>query len=87
MRTRYEQILKALFRQNLRRDRERLGITRVAMARRLRMAERSYLDLEYGTYSCSALTLMLYLAFICEEPGAFIRSFRERVREEDGAEL
>ena len=80
MRTRYEQILKALFWQNLRRDRERLGITRVAMARRLRMAERSYLDLEYGTYSCSALTLMLYLAFICEDSGAFIRSFRERVR-------
>ena len=87
MRTRYEQMLKALFRHHLRRERERLGITRVAMARRLRMAERSYLDLEYGNYSCSALTLMLYLAFICEDPGAFIRSFRERVRQEDGAEL
>lgn len=87
MRKRYEELLKDYFRQRLRRDRERLGITRVAMARRLRMAERSYLDLEYGTYSCGALTLMLYLAFICADPGEFIRSFREIVRKEDSSAL
>lgn len=83
MRKRYEELLKELFRQWLRHDRERLGITRVAMARRLRMAERSYLDLEYGTYSCGALTLMLYLAFLCDDPEAFIRSFRETITKED----
>ena len=83
MRKRYEELLKELFRQWLRHDRERLGTTRVAMARRLRMAERSYLDLEYGTYSCGALTLMLYLAFLCDDPEAFIRSFRETITKED----
>ena len=82
MRKQYEELLKELFRRRLRQDRERLGITRVAMARRLRMAERSYLDLEYGTYSCGALTLMLYLAFVCADPEEFIRSFREMIQEE-----
>ena len=82
MRKQYEELLKEFFRRRLRQDRERLGITRVAMARRLRMAERSYLDLEYGTYSCGALTLMLYLAFVCGDPEEFIRSFREQVQEE-----
>lgn len=82
MRKQYEERLKELFRRRLCQDRERLGITRVAMARRLRMAERSYLDLEYGTYSCGALTLMLYLAFVCADPEEFIRSFREQVQED-----
>lgn len=82
MRKQYEELLKEFFRRRLRQDRERLGITRVAMARRLRMAERSYLDLEYGTYSCGALTLMLYLAFVCADPEEFIRSFREMIQEE-----
>ncbi len=36
------------------------------------MAVRSYIDLDHGKTSCSAVTLVLYLIYVCDEPQAFL---------------
>lgn len=66
MRKHYTRILKAFFARKLFQTRmENLKITQEDMASHLSMSCRSYVDLEHGNTSCSAVTLArfpLYLA-------------------------
>ena len=77
MRNRYKQILKAFFHHKLFRTRvDVLGITQEEMAHRLVLSSRSYVDLDHGRTSCSAVTLALFLAFVCIDPIAFREELR-----------
>lgn len=77
MRARYTQIFKDFFHQKLFRSRIDLGLTQEAMAQRLLMASRTYVDLDHGKTGCSALTLALYLIYICPNAAEFLDELRE----------
>ena len=77
MRNRYKQILKAFFHHKLFRTRvDVLDITQEEMAPLLAMSCRSYVDLEHGTTSCSAVTLALFLVYVCSNPTEFLEDLR-----------
>lgn len=77
MRKQYTQIFKEFFHSKLIRSRDDLGISQEEMAERLEMAGRSYIDLDHGKSGCSAITLVLYLIYICDEPQAFLDELKE----------
>ena len=77
MRNRYEQVLKAFFHHKLFRTRvDVLDITQEEMAHRLAMSSRSYVDLDHGRTSCSAVTLALFLVYVCNDPTVFLEELR-----------
>lgn len=77
MRTHYTSIFKAFFHEKLFRRRVALDITQEEMADRLVMASRTYVDLDHGKTGCSALTLALFLIYVCAEPLAFLEELRD----------
>ena len=81
MRKCYSKILKAYFYESLIHARQDLGITQEEMAFRLSMACRTYIDLDHGKTSCSAVTLALYLVYICQDPVRFIDGLRNAFEE------
>ena len=76
MRSHYTSIFKAFFHKKLFRRRMELDITQEEMAERLVMAGRTYVDLDHGKTGCSALTLALFLIYICADPLAFLEELR-----------
>ena len=77
MRKHYTNILKTFFHDKLFYSRETLGISQEEMAHRLVMATRTYIDLEHGKTSCSALTLALFLIYVCTDPTTFLEELRD----------
>lgn len=76
MRKHYLRVLKAFFHDKLFYTREALGFTQEEMAHRLAMAGRTYVDLDHGKTSCSALTLALFLIYVCADPMSFLEELR-----------
>ena len=77
MRTHYTSIFKTFFHEKLFRRRVELDITQEEMADRLIMANRTYVDLDHGKTGCSALTLALFLIYICADPLIFLEELRD----------
>lgn len=77
MREQYTHIFKEFFHQNLVHSRYVLGISQEEMAERLEMAVRSYIDLDHGKTGCSAITLVLYLIYICDQPQLFLDELKD----------
>ena len=82
MRKQYTQVLKVFFHQKLFHSRVDMGITQEDMACRLSMASRTYIDLDHGKTCCSALTLALFLIYICTDPLAFLKELQEAFESE-----
>jgi len=77
MRERYKQALKAFFRHQIFYTRvEMLEITQEEMAHRMSLSSRSYVDLEHGKTSCSAVTLAMFLVYVCNDPIKFQEELR-----------
>ncbi|MGN0166978.1 MAG: hypothetical protein ACI4AB_02950 [Acetatifactor sp.] len=76
MRKTYHVILKCIFYENLIRTRSRLGLTQSQMAEKLAMDDRSYIDLDHGKTCCSAVTLALFLVYVCEDVYSFVEELR-----------
>ncbi|MBQ8603565.1 MAG: hypothetical protein IJ410_01800 [Oscillospiraceae bacterium] len=49
------------------------------MAEILMMDVRSYVELDHGCSSCSALTLCLFLIYCCEEPYSFLDELKNSI--------
>lgn len=77
MREQYNQILKSLLHDKIIESRNDLCISQEEMAHRLAMAGRSYIDLEHGKTGGSALTLALYLVYLCPDSTAFLNELKE----------
>ena len=77
MRKQYIRILKVFFCRKVRSSRAELEISQEDMADRLLMAARTYIDLEQAKNCCSALTLALYLIYVCNDPLAFLNELRQ----------
>lgn len=76
MRKMYTSILKGFFYQSLIQRRAALHMTQSEMAELLAMDERSYIDLDHGKTCCSAVTLALFIAFVCEDVFQFTEDLR-----------
>ena len=76
MRKRYNDILRAFFYNHLILTRYALKRTQAQMAKSLLMEARSYINLDHGKSGCSALTLVLYLLYFCEDPLDFLEKLR-----------
>lgn len=83
MRRHYTKVLKSFFHQKLFRSRVNLGITQEEMADKLSMSSRTYVDLDHGKTGCSALTLALFLIYICTDPLEFLEELRDAFERED----
>ena len=81
MKERYKQILKTLLQEKIIECRNDLCISQEEMAHRLSMAGRSYIDLEHGKTGGSALTLALYLVYLCPDSEAFLKGLRDAFEE------
>ena len=77
MRKHYTNVLKSFFCDKLLHTREALGFSQEEMAHRLAMAARTYVDLDHGKTSCSALTLARFLIYVCADPVAFLEELRD----------
>lgn len=49
------------------------------------MEDRSYIDLDHGKSCCSALTLALFLIYLCEDPMLFLNKLRKAFEAEDSS--
>lgn len=77
MRKHYLKKLKKVFCKNIIMTRTALGLTLEQMANKLSMDPRSYIDIDHGKNSCSALTLILYLIYCCPDVKAFLSEVKE----------
>lgn len=76
MRHHRQRVLKDFFNSRLILARDNLGVTQEEMAHRLNMAPRTFSDLERGKNSCGALTLVLFMIYICKDPMEFLEELR-----------
>lgn len=76
MRKIYRAILKRHFYNSLIRARAAKRFTQSEMAVKLAMDDRSYVDLDHGKTSCSAVTLALFLIYVCEDVTGFLEELR-----------
>ena len=76
MRKLYFTVLKKHFCSCLLHSRASLGLTQSKMGERLAMDERSYIDLEHGKSCCSAVTLAMYLVYLCSDVERFLEELR-----------
>lgn len=82
MRKHHSQVFKVFFHEKLFRSRVDLDLTQEEMAHRLLMASRTYVDLDHGKSSCSALTLALFLIYVCTNPLDFLEELRNAFEDE-----
>ena len=83
MRKLYLSALKSYFHKQLIRRRTELGLTQEQMAQRLMMSVRPYVYLDHGETCCSALTLVLFLIYICDDPKKFLDELRHAFEDSD----
>ena len=76
MRKQYTEVLKTFFHKEVHTRRKSLGISQEEMAYKLAMGCRSYAKIDKGYICCSALTLVLYLIYICEDHSVFLHKLR-----------
>lgn len=76
MRKTYRNILKHQFHLSLIRARTAQEMTQAEMAEKLAMDDRSYIDLDHGKTCCSAVTLALFLVYICGDVNGFVEDLR-----------
>ncbi len=83
MRNQRQRVLNDFFNSELILERDHLGITQEEMAHRLSMATRTFSELERGKNSCGALTLALFMIYICRDPMKFLENLKNAL-ESDG---
>ena len=76
MRRTYRNVLKNHFHVHLVQIRTTNGLTQSEMAEKLSMDDRSYIDLDHGKTCCSAVTLALFLVYVCEDVHTFLEELR-----------
>lgn len=81
MRKQYTEVLKSFFQEKVYNRRKNMGISQEEMASRLEMGCRGYARLDQGQRCCSALTLALFLIYICEDPLSSLQELRHALEE------
>ena len=76
MRRIYRNVLKHHFHVHLVQIRTAYGLTQSEMAEKLSMDDRSYIDLDHGKTCCGAVTLALFLVYVCDDVQEFLEELR-----------
>lgn len=79
MRKTVNTILRKRFHEALVQIRGKKAWTQSKMAQLLCMDDRSYIDLDHGKTSCSAVTLALFLIYVCEDVNGFLEDLRRHI--------
>ena len=77
MRKIYQEILKEQFYNHVIHTRDEKNMTQAEMAEKLAMADRSYIELDHGKFGCSAVTLALYLCYLCDDTQGFLDQLKK----------
>lgn len=77
MRKTYHEILKKQFYDHVIHTRDEKNMTQAEMAEKLAMADRSYIELDHGKFGCSAVTLALYLCYLCDDTQGFLDQLKK----------
>ena len=83
MRKQYIAILNKFFHKNLTATRMQNRLSQVKMADKLIMDTRSYVNLDHGKSGCSALTLALFLIYLCDDAPGFLNELRKQLEDTD----
>lgn len=83
MRKRNQRVFKEFFNNRLILARDNLAVTQEEMAHRLSMSPRTFSDLERGRSGCGALTLALFMIYICTDPITFLEELRHALESEN----
>lgn len=81
MRKAYHIRLREHFHRALVETRERKELSQAQMAEKLAMDERSYIDLDHGKTCYSAVTLVLFLIYVCEDVEKFLLELKNALEE------
>ena len=73
----YRTILKRFFRTRFITFRNSTNYTDAELSEQLEMDERSFSYLIHGKTSCSVVTLVLFLLYLCPDPNEFLLSLKE----------
>ena len=76
MREKCKNILRIYFYNQIIMMRNNMGLTQGQMAELLQMTRRSYADLEIKASCCGAITLILFLIYICEDVDLFLSELK-----------
>lgn len=76
MKTLYLETLRKAFCDKIRLCRAALDISQEDMAAQLEVSTRAYINLEHGDSCCGALTLVLFLIYICDDATVFLADLR-----------
>ena len=76
MRKVYHMRLKEHFHRALVETREHRKMSQAQIAEKLAMDERSYIDLDHGKTCCSAVTLALFLIYVCDDASKFLAELK-----------
>ena len=76
MRKVYHMRLREHFHRALVETREHREMSQAQMAEKLAMDERSYIDLDHGKTCCSAVTLALFLIYVCDDASKFLAELK-----------
>ena len=76
MKDNYKRALRIHLANHFAQTRFKRGMTQAEFSEQLLMDPRSYAALERGENFCCALTFILYLVFLCDNPAALIRDLR-----------
>lgn len=83
MRTQYIKVMNNLFHERLSHYRDVMGISQEEMAHYLAMGCRNYVYLDHGKKGCSALTLVRFLIYICDNPICFLKELKSEFEQID----
>lgn len=78
MRTQYIKVMNSFFREKINQYRDDMCLSQEEMAHHLAMNCRNYVYLDHGEKGCSALTLVRFLIYFCDNPIAFLNELRDR---------
>lgn len=81
MRKEYREILKNCFHAHLISKPKKKELNHSETAAHLLMSSRAYYDLEQGKFCCSALTLALYLIYLCRDVPGFLEELQRELEE------
>ena len=81
-----ETVLKREFRELALKTRDRLGLTQKAMSELLSMSEKSYCDIENGTFMCGTLTAILLLS-MQDDPCLILQALHNQLDEKHTKEM
>ncbi len=77
MKKRYLDSFKEIYAKNLMQERDNSNLTLQQMASKLHIDPRSYIEIDHGRSTGSALTLAMFLIYCCSDVNSFLETLKD----------